>query len=171
MLVDRSTTGAIGSTKALAFVDSDAESFPLGPLVDQIATNIYGGHSDQLLVTFFGDSGAPALSKERGVPLAEAVAASIERSELGRRLAVGGALQTATREQLAELGQMISPREIPPAERELLASLLIPAHPRAAELPRVATYAILLSLSKRHGEDTDETHLFRASVAGSDRAT
>jgi hypothetical protein len=165
VLVDRSATHVVGSTKAAELVDAGEDPITLGELVGRLATDAYAGPSDQLFATETTDSGVPALIDQRGVPLAMAVGRSLESCELGKLLAAGTPLASATRRMLAEFGELASIRRLPTAERDLLAELLVPEKPKATELARVSTYAILLGLAERHGKLPDEKDLFRAAIA------
>ncbi|MBK6427841.1 MAG: hypothetical protein IPF82_17095 [Blastocatellia bacterium] len=165
VLVDRSATNVVGSTKAAELVDSGVDPIALEGLVGRLATDAYAGPSDQLFATKTTESGVPALIEQRGVPLAKAVGRSLESCELGRLLAAGTPIASATRRMLAEFGELASVRTLPPAERELIAEILVPEKPEASELARVSTYAILLNLAARLGRVPNEKDLFRAAIA------
>ena len=83
ILVDDSVVGVIGSTEARSLAESEAGVLPLRQFVSQLATNIYANPSEQLGLTVSRDASFPGLTRERGLPLANAVQAEIEKTRLG----------------------------------------------------------------------------------------
>jgi hypothetical protein len=85
LIENSNAPGVLGSTKGKKILRRSPSSFPLQPLVDDFAVNIYAGPSDrkQLGLSFETDSGIPGLTMERGLPLARMASATISQSELG----------------------------------------------------------------------------------------
>lgn len=157
--------GVIGAFKARALIRSDEDPLPLHPLVDQIGARIYAGPSSQLLLQQDDDSPVPRLTRERGFPLAEALASAVSSCELGRLLNAGECPVEATREELAELGRLVDVGDIPGPEADLISVALIPERPHPEEVPRVATYAALLALAGSLGRVPVADDLLRAAAA------
>lgn len=158
--------GVLGSIEGKKIVDSAPSTFPLQPLVKQLAVNIYAGPSEQLSLSFATDSGIPGLTKERGFELARIASANISQSELGARFCKGEVIKQAEQPKLEELAQYVSVSDIPEEEREFLTNILIPEHPLAKDLGRLGTYGALLHLAKaEQGRPGDEALLINATNA------
>lgn len=158
--------GVLGSTKGKKILESSPSSFPLQPLVDELAVNIYAGPSDrnQLGLSFATDSGIPGLTKERGLALARIASTTISRSELGSRFWKGEAITLANRAQLEELAQYVSVSAIPEEEREFLTNILIPERPLATDIGRIGTYGTLLQLAQAKRGRPDDDALLVAAI-------
>src|SRR5215210_5411923 len=74
LLNDFNRSGVLGRVKAKRVISSGDDTLPLLPLVGQIGVQVYGGPSSQLLLQDSEESVIPRLTRERGVPLAEAIA-------------------------------------------------------------------------------------------------
>ena len=95
LLNDPSRSGLLGPVKGRRLILSEGAILPLVPLVDQLGVQIYGGPSAQLCLSNSEDSDVPRLTKERGIPLAEALAEGVSVCELGRLFNAGECPDTA----------------------------------------------------------------------------
>ncbi len=164
LLNEYNREGVLGAIRARELIRSDKDPLPLQPLVDQLGARIYAGPSAQLLLQQDDNSPVPRLTRERGLPLAEAMTSAVSNCEIGRVLNAGECPEDATRQALAEFGRCVDVTNIPDSEADLITAALIPERPLPRELPRVATYAALLSLagSLRRAPAVDD--LFRAAA-------
>jgi hypothetical protein len=147
LLNDLNRGGVLGRIKAKRIISSGDGTLPLLPLVGQIGAQVYGGPSSQLLLQDPEESVIPRLTRERGVPLAEALAGCVSGSELGKIFNAGGCPEDAGREPLTEFGRLVDVADIPEPEAALISAAILPERPFPAELPRVATNAMLLSVA------------------------
>ena len=166
LLENPNAAGVLGSTKGRKILESSPSSFPLQPLVDDLAVNIYAGPSDrnQLGLSFATDSGIPGLTKERGLALARMASATISQSELGSRFSKGENITLANRSQLEELARHVSVSAIPEEEREFLTHILIPEKPLATDIGRIGTYGALLQLAQAKGGRPADDALLVAAI-------
>jgi hypothetical protein len=148
LLNDPNRGGLLGPIKGRRLILSGSVTLPLEPLVDQLGIQIYGGPSAQLRLSDSEESNVPRLTKQRGVPIAEALADTVSDCELGRLFNAGECPDAADRTQLTKFGQLVDVSNIPETEIALLRAAILPENPLRKELPRVATYATLLSRSK-----------------------
>jgi hypothetical protein len=160
LMVDRETTGLVGSEGATALVDSTAKQFQLKPLVKQLAVAIYSGPSEQLGISFASDSGIPGLTKERGMVLAQLVDESLGRTSFARALRKNPHQTSFSRAVLKELGTGFSLLDLPIKEMDLLVDCLIPDLPRPNEFCRHATYGLLLELAEKLEKIPSEDEFF-----------
>ena len=168
MLVDYSVVGVIGSTEARSLAESNDDTLPLRRFVSQLATNIYANPSQQLGLTVSRDPSFPGLTRERGLPLANAVNVEVEKTRLGLELGKGQAPDFVLRDELAEFGEAVSFNGTFDLERERLIEALVPREPRWSERRRFQTYTCLLALADIHGSIPNESDLFHEAEA-SDR--
>lgn len=160
LLNDLNRGGVLGRVKAKRVISSGDGTLPLLPLVGQIGVQVYGGPSSQLLLQDSEESVIPRLTLERGVPLAEALAGQVSNSELGRIFNAGECPAAASREPLTEFGRLVNVADIPEPEAALLCAAILPEHPLPAELPRVSTNAMLLSVAGALGRTLTVDDIF-----------
>lgn len=165
MLVDDSVIGVIGSTEARSLAESEAGVLPLRQFVSQLATNIYANPSEQLGLTVSRDASFPGLTRERGLPLANAVQAEIEKTRLGGALGKGSAPDSVFRDELAEFGGALFFNRTSDSETAVLVEALLPRKPRLAERRRFQTYTCLLALADQFGAAPKESDLFDEAEA------
>lgn len=165
LLLGEDMAGVLGSDKATALLSTDADPLPLTDLVKQPAISIYGAPSEQLGISFSGDSEVPGLTTERGIPLARLIGQRVEGCALGRAFARGTEPETASRAELQEFGALVSLANLPEEKRDLLASLLLPLSPLPREVPRLQFYSSLLWLGARLGRSVRESDLFEFATS------
>lgn len=147
LLNDLNRGGVLGRIKAKRIISSGDDTLPLLPLVEQLGVQVYGGPSSQLLLQDSEESVVPRLTRERGVPLAQALAGHVSGCELGKIFNAGGCPEAAGLEPLTEFGRLVDVADIPEPEAGLICAAILPEHPLQVELPRVATNAVLLSMA------------------------
>ena len=155
--------GILGATEARDVIISGVSPLPLKALVKQLGVNIYGGPCDQLGLTKATDTGVPALTRERGVSLAQLLNSRLAQCDLGRRFAQGEIIDHAGRAELEEFGRYIDSENIPDDETELLTSFVVPEAPLPEERPRLASYGLLLQLANSLNRKPVEDDLFKAA--------
>jgi hypothetical protein len=160
LLQGAAVPGVLGSDKATELLAKGVDVLPLTDLVEQPGISIYAAPSDQLGISFTGDSEVPGLTTERGIPLAQLIAQQMEGCALGRAFTRDEERESASRTELQEFGILISPTGVSEAERELLASLLLPVSPLPREFPRLRFYTALLWLAARLRRPVTESDLF-----------
>lgn len=165
LLLGAKARGALGSDKASELLATGIDALPLTNLVKQPAISIYGAPSEQLGISFSDDSEVRGLTTERGVPLAQLIARQMEGCMLGRAFATGTERETASRAELEEFGALVSPTSVSEAERDLLATLLIPNSPLPREVPRSRFYTSLLWLAAQAGRSVREFDLFEFAAS------
>jgi hypothetical protein len=161
----RTTLRLVGSDEATTRLASVAKAFTLEPLVKNIAFNIYAAASVQLNLTFQkADTGIHGVTRERGLPLAQAFDNTVGRTRYAARLTGRPRLDSASRADIEELGRRICLDEIPAREKRLLIDALLPAAPvDGTERRRIGTLALLLWLAARKKTWVDEADLFEAA--------
>jgi DNA-binding transcriptional ArsR family regulator len=164
LLNDFNRGGVLGRVKAKRVISSGDGTLPLLPLVGQIGVQVYGGPSSQLLLQDPAESVIPRLTRERGVPLAEALAGRVSGCELGRIFNAGECPAAASREPLMEFGRLVNVVDIPEPEAALISAAILPEHPLPAELPRVATNAMLLSVAGALGRTPTVDDIFHVAA-------
>jgi len=165
LLVDPGTPGLIGSDRAFPVASSGAETFDLEKLVAQTAAAIYAGASEQLLLTYSDGEAVPGLSPERGLPLYQAIDATLGCSTVGRELARDPQARNFSRDALAEVGQIYSMRAVGGREGEALLAALLPGDPLPREISRMGSYALILELALRHTRSPTKSDVFASAVA------
>ncbi len=157
-----------GVTKALETIDEGSDLIALEKLVDNLGYETYAGTSYNLLLGYANDNGAPGLTQERGVPLADVFQGLINQTAFFKTLKADPTLDAVSRQDLTELGQAINLEEISAAERACLLSALIPLEPAEKwldrETRRIGTYALMLELAKRHQRLPNEEDLFEVAL-------
>lgn len=164
LLHDLDRVGILGSTEGREIINSGVSPLPLKELVKQLGVNIYGGPSDQLGLTVSTDTGVPALTRERGLMLAELVNSRVSQCALGRRFAQGEIIDNASRSELEEFGLLIDSDNIPDDETDLLVSFVVPETPLPDERARLASYGLLMHLAESLQHQPTEDDLFKAAL-------
>lgn len=162
---DSSTTSIVGANEAKKLLDSRKQNFDLVPLVKNIALNIYTSASVDLRLTL--DERRPfVLSKEFGLPLAEAFEASISGTAYAKKFVSGRRVIRLSRKEIEGLAALFSFDSLAASERAVLTKALFsPIEPSPIDQGRVATLCLILWLSKHHGRKPDESDLFDAAAA------
>lgn len=161
----RTIYGLIGTDEGVVRLDASSARVKLSALVKTPAATVYAGPSDQLGISWARDEKLPGLSGERGKPLALAMEEALGRVPLVSRLLSSHPPDTASRDELHELGEIARVDRIPGVEREALLAAVIPEKPLARERARIGTYAALLLLAKQNSATPTETDLFRAACS------
>jgi hypothetical protein len=158
-------TGVLGSDEAEILLAQGTDPIRLKELVKQLGISVYAGPSDQLGLSFT-ESEVPGLTVERGLPLGRLVQTQTAVSALGTGFGKGELVEQAGHTDLMEFGQIVSIREIPESERQMLVTILMPDLPRSVhEKARLATYAALLFLAHDLSRLPKEQDLFDAATA------
>ncbi len=160
LVEDRKTSGLIGSDKAREQIDQGGTTFQISSLVQSPASTIYTGPSDQLGISKSRENAVPALVKERGLPLAQAVDQRLSPLPVIERLIIEDDLDSVSIDDLRELGRQVKIDRIPDDERELLLAAIMPSTPRTIELNRIRTYAALLVLASQQHAVPSEAEFF-----------
>jgi len=71
LLQGAAVPGILGSDKATELLATGVDVLPLTDLVEQPGISIFAAPSEQLGISFTGDSEVPGLTTERGIPLAQ----------------------------------------------------------------------------------------------------
>ncbi len=164
LLNDLNKGGVLGRIKAKRVMSSSDDTLPLLPLVEQIGVQVYGGPSSQLLLQDSEESVVPRLTLERGVPLARALAGHVSGCELGKIFNAGGCPEAAGLEPLTEFGRLVDVADIPEPEAALICAAILPERPLPAELPRVTTNAVLLSVAGALGRVPTVDDIFHVAA-------
>jgi hypothetical protein len=160
----RSTLRLIGVDQARGLLNSGRQSFPLEPLVDNIAFGIYASATIQLNLSFQTSTRLYGLSEERGLPLALAFDKTISSTRYAQRLVQRRRVDRASRADIEELGRKMCLDDLPAREKRILIDAILPPDPEDdAERRRIATFALLLWLSAKKKSSVDETDLFEAA--------
>lgn len=157
--------GILGLHEARDALNRGGDMLPLKDLIKGSGLATYGNPSNQLGISFTQEE-VPGLTLERGEPLAELVHECVRESALGEQISRGDAPDRATREDLTHLGERVHLARITPDEREALIRVLVPVEPTEAELPRVATYALLLDIAERIGHPPATDDLLLDAING-----
>tara|TARA_Y100001970_G_C14209403_1_gene846018 strand:+ start:89 stop:1735 length:1647 start_codon:yes stop_codon:yes gene_type:complete len=143
--------GVVGGTLAKEIIDGSNNTINVIRLVKQLVLNMYTGPSIDLGICFNRDSRITGLTKERGLPLASLLMDKVENTEIVKRVLKEKKIETFSKDELKELGKILSIDEIPEDEREFLIDIVIPREPRpsgwANDIRRIATYTFLLQLA------------------------
>ncbi len=165
LLVDSSTMGMIGSTRAEELIDSPQELLPLEKLVKSaIAYSVYTNPSDQMGITVSNGNLVPTITEERGLPLVNCIKELVGDCQFFTELRQKPKISSISRESLAEFGNLLKIDRIPDTERELLIKAVIPEDllmlEKRWELNRIATYALILELALNNRNIPSEKDLF-----------
>ncbi len=164
LIQDPQAGGLIGPVKGNKLLNSGEDNLPLEALVQQLGVTIYGGPSQQLLLSFSTDSDVPGLTEERGLPLARSVADQVGDCPLGYALSCGEGPEGASRRELEQLAPHVAITGFGDRERALLIAALLPSEPRLREIPRIASYSTILCLALELGRQPTEQDLFVAAI-------
>lgn len=152
------TGGIVGRDAATARVVSAGESVTLARLTKILAVSLYSGPSENLGL---GDTqgAVPGLTKERGLPLATEFDRLVGQDEVLDAISTEGDEQSFPREQLADLGKRLTMARPTGEERNLILDAVFPPTPRNQELPRIASYCLLLHACSEAGSSVSETDI------------
>ena len=167
-LVEPDATNIVGIEKASKLLASESETVTFQKLVDQPALNAYARPAEVLELVGIRPEGAPSVGKEFGLPLAKILRNRWGATALGLRLLRGETLDSASRDELREFGEVCSVSKPLDEERRLLIDAVIPESPRPSAIERVRSCALLLYLSRqrsgeRSGRMLTEAELMRAA--------
>jgi hypothetical protein len=160
ILAETDALGLVGPEEARKILEKGESTIQLKPLVGQLATQIYANPSEELGLSFTGDSDIPGLTEERGVVLAKLIDESLRVSVIGKRLSEGETINSARRDELVEFGSFVALNKFLEDEAELLADAIIPHEPRESEISRLSTYTLILALSDRLARVPSEPDFF-----------
>ena len=164
VLRDRTTVNIVGANKARTLVNSESRMLPLDPLVQNIALNIYASATRQLGLMLESPNGVDALTKERGLELAQAFNANIAATAYSQRLTKRPKLDRIARRDVEELSEVLSLTVLSQREKTILINAILPAQPvNASENQRLASFALILWLSSYLAAAPDEYDVFRAA--------
>ena len=163
VLATGGTRGVIGRNRASTTIEAERRNLKLRKLTQILAVSIYAASAEALGLGI-NDGEIPAVTTERGLPLAEAFRATIPTKSVLNAITVGAEEQTFSRDSLMELGDHLIMEQPQRLERDLLINAVIPQAPRSGEFPRVASYGLLLHLSQQHKRTIDETDIFLATA-------
>lgn len=164
LLQDRTIVNLVGANAARKRLDSGRKTLPLSKLVQNIAFNIYISSSRDLHLTHVTDSGFNGITKDRGLPLAEAFDKVVSISSYADRLRRQPTLERVPREELETFPRSISLDRIPAEEKAVLIEALMPVRPEKDEWHRLENYALLLWLSQTKGSAAEEADVFAAAL-------
>lgn len=168
LLSDNTPTGLVGTKEAKKIIESG--NLRIRKLVNQPATDIYAGPSQDLAISF-ARKRVPGLSEERGRPLAEAMQETVGHLTALTTIDVESEEQEISASATIELANQYSMRDPSGRERELLIDAVCPPVPLPRELARLSAYSYLLQLATANKSHTlDEDTVFRAAVEGEEDA-
>lgn len=159
-LAETGALGVVGSEEAARLLADGEGDIDLKPLVSQLAAQIYANPSDEIGLTFSRESGIPGITLERGTPLVDFIDSELGKCKIGAALRSAKDLKKADRESLKVFGKLVALNAIRDAERDMLAAAIIPADPQPSEIRRLASFALLLSLTKTLGRLPREKDFF-----------
>ncbi|MFN7995287.1 MAG: hypothetical protein U0Q18_16890 [Bryobacteraceae bacterium] len=160
-LVGDPTAGVVGRNVAAGIVTKTNGTITLRRLTKILAAELYAGPSEGLGL---GESNGevPTLTPERGLPLAESFDAVVGTDDILSEISLEHDEQIVDRARLTQFGHSFTMARPSLRERELLVAALIPKEPRRSELPRIASYCLLLHLSRALGRTIGESDVYRA---------
>jgi hypothetical protein len=155
----------VGVTKADELLRGEGQRLSLPRLAQIIAYNIYATTSRQLHLTHDEGSVIGGLTEERGLKLADAFNAQIANSAYDRLLQRNPRLDSTSRSVLDEIADSLFLDKLPRTERDILIDAILPKQPfDARERNRLRHYALLLWLTKSHGEPVAEEDMFETAI-------
>jgi hypothetical protein len=164
LLNDPSTPGLVGQRSAGTAIKSGEDPIELRSLAKIPAMRLYAGPSEALEIGW-GGTRLPGITNERGLPLVESVHEKFLHSKVLMSITPNGAPQSFSRDELKTIGQSFSMRNPSGEERELLVEFIIPEQPNAKEIPRVATYCLILHLCQQAGKQIEEEDIIRTAIS------
>lgn len=165
LLSDATLSGLIGADEALLRLQAHPVEVPLGKLLKTPAATIYEGPSIQLGLTYSRGDGVNGLTPQRALPLARVIHDQMGSLPVLDRMLADASFNLTSVEMLQELGDVARIDRIPEAERTCLLAAIVPAAPRHEDLPRIATYAAMLTLAAGRREKLNEFDLLDASLS------
>ena len=146
-----SIIGIVGGTKASEINEKSDTTVKIERLVQQLVLNMYTGPSSDLGIAYHRESGITGLTEERGELLAKAIMAKVIDTTVVKKILSEKKVESFNRDDLIELGQILSIDEIPDDEKEILLDIVIPSEPNPSgwdkDIRRIATYVQLLQLT------------------------
>jgi hypothetical protein len=158
------TGGVIGRERATSTVQKTDGPLPLTRLTKILAVSVYAGSSESLGLGST-QGGIPGLTKERGLLLAQAFDRQVSNDDVLYAVTLGDDGQTFSRHRLASLGTRLTMAPPIGEERELILKAIFPPSPRRRELPRIASYCLLLHACEKLGGEVDEADIFQIAAA------
>ena len=158
--------GVVGITKALEIIERDEEHIIIEKLVKTAPVmTTYKGPAEALDISF-DDNGNIGLTTDRGLPLADTVMTQVKNTEIVKKIIKNKKIHSFSREELNEIGQILSVDQVPDEERKLLLDIIIPKEPSSIgwdrlEINRIATYTLLLHLVKSNEIIPSEADFFK----------
>ncbi len=156
--------GVVGIDEATRVVKRETSEIVLEPYAAQIAMQIYANPSDQVCLTFPRDSGVPGITEERGVELAQLLQGVLRDSRIGYAIGRGETLHKVHRDELFEFGTLFGSTLNAEQENACLIDAILPSSPQPSEVPRLATYAMLLAVADKLGRAPKEDDFFQEII-------
>ena len=164
-IVDDRTPGVVGRNGAATAVSQANGVLTLRRLTKILAAELYAGPSEALGLGE-GAGVVPTLTIERGVPLAKSFDALLENDNVLKKIAATDEEQLVDRAELVELGRRFTMATPSAPECQVLIDAIMPKVPRQGalqlELNRIASYCLLLHLSRTLGREVNEVDVFSA---------
>jgi hypothetical protein len=158
------TGGLVGSRTAAELARQDG-AISIRRLTQILAIDLYAGPSVDLGIGI-ARTPVPALSTERGQPLAVEVGRILNEQPALGRIDVDSEQQEVDAHEAEQLAAMFDLRAPAGHEREILIDAVAPSSPQPGELARLAAYAYLLRLVVAAPDDRlDGDAVFRAAIA------
>ncbi len=173
LLVSPEMAGLVGPGNAEPLIASGIDPLPLESLVVQNAYATYGGPSEALGLSLSLPTGLPALTFERGKPLADEVERALTGTQFRAILTETPTIKSLPRKVLLELGTRLPIDQVPAPEKLLLLDALLPAVPRTLrgsdERSRIASYSVMLELARLLGRVPSDLDFFENIARPDDR--
>ena len=164
-LVEDHTSGVFGRNGAATAVSQANGVLPLRRLTKILAVEVYAGSSEALGLGE-GAGAVPTLTIERGVLLARSFGALLENDNVLKTISATEEEQLVDCAHLVELGRGFTLARPSEPECQVLIDAIMPKVPREgalqSELHRIASYCLLLHLSKTLGRELNEVDVFAA---------
>lgn len=160
--------GIVGRDLATSTIQKTDGHLTLARMTKILAVSVYAGPSQNLgLGGLEGD--VPGLTKERGLPLAEEFERLVKHDDVLSAITAKDSEQVMERDRLTALGSRLSMARPSAEEHSHLLRAIFPPVPRHQELPRIASYCLLLHACKSLGKSVKEEDVFDL-VSGSSLA-
>jgi hypothetical protein len=144
--------GVVGAEKGSALLLEAGSSVEMERLVSQLVTIMYTGPSIDLGVNFRRKSNITGITSELGQPLIEIIHEQVINTSIVNKIIKSKSVTSFAREEIRELGKILSIDEIPSNERAKLISCVLPSESRpdgwGKDIRRIATYCLLLTVSQ-----------------------
>ncbi len=158
------TGGIVGRDLATSTVQKTDGPVTLARLTKILAVSVYAGPSENLGL---GDTQGvvPSLTPKRGLPLAQEMDRQIRDDDVLYAITLGDDGQTFNRDQLAGLGSRLTMASPLGDERQQILRAIFPPSPVEQELPRIASYCLLLHACEKLGSEVAEADVFDIASA------